>query len=56
MCTKDADMLDVQCSTLYSLRDSPLPQTEEQPIEQDNREGKPYIVAYLFEHRNWNRK
>lgn len=34
-------------STIYSMRDSPLPQTEEQRIEQDNREGKPDIDIYL---------
>jgi hypothetical protein len=48
MCTTPkkeyADMLDSQAgSTVYSMRDSPLPQTEEQRIEQDNREGKPDI-------------
>lgn len=29
------------------MRDSPLPQTEEKQIEQDNREGKPDIDIYL---------
>lgn len=48
MCTTSkkqyAYMLDVPAKPARPYTDSPLPQTEEQRIEQDNREGKPDIV------------